>query len=108
MNTTLLALVATECKAAAEKETTLEGRVTAAMKAAKNHWMVTDDNSQFQGAVAAIYELSDDETKERIKAEMDSLRYLSAMMSGVAVDFDAIPKLENPIGLMKSWRECAA
>jgi len=104
-NTTLISLVAHECRTACKDETTLEGRVAKAMKAAKHHWMVTDENEQFHGAVCAIYELSDEVTQERIKAELDSLRYLSALMSGVEVDIEKVPKLENAIGLMKAFNE---
>jgi hypothetical protein len=107
MNQALLAIVASECKAAAAQETTLEGRIKACFKAAKNHWMVTDENAQMQGAVAAIYELSDEPTKARIKTEWNALRNLGAILDGVPLSLDQIGMPENPIGLLKMWKECA-
>ena len=107
MNTTTIAIVAAECKHAAEGKETLEERIQAAFDVARNHWLITDDNERFQGGVAAIYELSDEDTRERIKQEMDSLRTLSAMLSGVPIDFDRFndqTKELKPIGLMKKWK----
>jgi len=104
MNNGVLAIGAAECKGAAERETTLEGRLTAAFRVAKDLWMTTDENEQFQSAVAAVHMLSSDEDKQRIESEMLQLRTLSALLSGVPVDLDAIKKSENPIGLMKLWK----
>lgn len=103
MNNTIISIVATECRHAAEKETTLDDRIAAAMNVAKDHYLTTDNDERFRGAIAAIYELSDEETRYRIKEEMDALKYLSAMLSDVSVNLDAMPKIENPIGLIKTW-----
>lgn len=105
MNNVMLSLVATECREAARSADTLDDRIKAAFKAARNHWMVRDENEQFQGAVAGIYELSDETDRERIKMEMDGLRALSALFSGVPVDMSQIPIPEKPIGLLKTWKE---
>jgi hypothetical protein len=107
MNTTIISIVAAECKRAAEGKETLEERIDAVFEVARNHWLTTDENERFQGGVAAIYELSDEDTRERIKQEMDSLRTLSAMLSGVPVDverFNEETKEMKPIGLMKKWK----
>lgn len=100
-----ISIVMIECRAAASGATTLEGRIKAAFKSACNHWMVLDDNQRFQGAVAAVWDLSDDETKSRIEGEMKSLRTLSAICSGVPVDFAQIETPQNPIGLLGKWHE---
>lgn len=105
MNKAMFALVATECREAIKNEATLEGRLRAAMKVAKHHWMMPDEDTKLKGAVASVYEVSDEETKARIEVELKSLQYLSAMLAGVQVDLNSIPKLENPIGILKLWQE---
>ena len=112
MSATLVALVATEAREAAKDCTTLDERIRAAMKSAANHWMVLDRDQQFQGAVTAIYELSDEATRERLTRELDVLKALSAVVQGVPVDFGALVGVEGeapePIGLSKFWREAIA
>ena len=112
MSATLVALVATEAREAAKDCTTLDERIRAAMKSAANHWMVLDRDQQFQGAVAAIYELSDEATRERLTRELDVLKALSAVVQGVPVDFGAVvgdeEKAPELIGLSKFWREAIA
>lgn len=105
MSDVMLALVATEAREAIKNETTLENRLRTAMKAAANHWMVLDRDTQFRGAVAAVYEVSDEDDRQRIEQELDALKFINAMLSGVPVDMDRRPKAENPIGLTKLWTE---
>ena len=109
MNNAVLAIVATEAKQAAQKETTLEGRLRAAMNAVKDHWMVTDDDVRFQGAVAGAHMLSDDSDKKRIEFELRFLRTMSAASSGVPVNLGALLEEAGedyePIGLTKLWHE---
>lgn len=105
MNTTLISLVAMEAKLAAKGETTLDGIVTKCFEGVKNHWAATRDEDKFNGAVCAIYELVSEDDKERVKEELKMIRSLSALLSGVPVDFDQLPHIENPIGLMKRWTE---
>src|SRR6478609_6514239 len=100
----IISLVSHECTSACEGMTTIEERIPAAMKAARDHYMRPTENEMFMGACCALYELSDEPTKARIKSELESIKYLNAMISGVAVDLDAIPKLENPLGLMAAFR----
>lgn len=105
MNTAALEILVHEATRAAQSETTLEGRMSTVFKVAREHWMITDEHEQLQGALAALVQLSDEETKERILAEVESIKYLNAMLSGVAVDLDRVPKLEKPIGLMGKWHD---
>ena len=100
----VLMIAVTEAKRAAEKETTLEGRLKVAMNATKDHWMVTDAEEQFRAAIGAVLLLSEGEDKDRIMLEMKQLRILGAMANGVPVDFEQIKPLENPIGLTKLWK----
>ena len=104
MNDGVLAIAVTEAKAAAEGETTLEGRLTKAMEATKDHWMATDEDTQFRAAIGAVLLLSEDEDKARLEEEISQLKTVQAMISGVPVDFNAMEPMENPIGLMKMWR----
>lgn len=98
-------LVFAEAKAAAKDAPDLDSRIQAAMKAAKNHWLTADENKQFGAAVAAIRDLSDDETKERIDEELRGLQALSALLSGVPVNMEAVSMATEPLGLMKIWKE---
>ena len=100
-----LMIVIAEAKSAAEGKDTLEDKLTAAMNSARNHWMVLDEDKQFRGAVGAVMLLVDDETKRRLELEMKSLNALSAMISGVPVDIEQIEVSEDPIGLLKMWKE---
>ncbi len=100
-----LMIVIAEAKSAAEGEDTLEDKLTAAMNSARNHWMVLDEDKQFRGAVGAVMLLVDDEDKHRLELEMKALNALSALMSGVPIDIDTIEVSDDPIGLMKMWKD---
>ncbi len=100
-----LMIVIAEAKSAAEGKNTLEDKLTAAMNAARNHWMVIDEDKQFRGAVGAVMLLVDDETRDRIELEMKTLNAMSAIFSGVPVDIERVEVAEDPIGLLKMWKE---
>lgn len=110
----LFQIVATECAHACAGEPDLEVRFRKSMKAAHNHWMATQDQDQFKGAIGGVLmakETTDDE-KARIKATVESLRAFSAMISGVPVDMDAmIEKSKNgpeTLPLIAWWHEAKA
>jgi len=105
MNNAVISIVCTECKSAAEKETTVRGRLIAAFKVARNHWMATDEQEQFQGAVAAVHILSNEEDKRRLEQELLLLRTLNAASSGVPVAFEDLPVPTDPIGVLGLWHE---
>ena len=83
---------------------TLEDKFNISFKAAHNHWMFVDEDEQFKGAIGAVCLHATEEEKTRIMAELDSLRTLNAMLSGVSIDFSNVPDLENPIGITKMWK----
>ncbi len=85
-NTEVL-LVAAECENAA-KEKDFDARLDKCCEAAKDHWMVLDEEKQFKGAMLAAYRESNDEEKERIELSLKSLRILSALISGIPVDLE--------------------
>jgi len=79
-----------------------------AMNAAATNGIITDEDLQFQGAVGGLlmwaHKREDDELTERITKELGVLRALSAALSGVVIDTGQLT-LENPLGLMKRWKE---
>ena len=83
----------------------LEDRLKSAMEAALNHWLIIDESKQYQSAIGAVLSTASEEEKERIEESLTALKYLEAMVSGVAVDLDYIPKQENPLKLMGIWHE---
>ena len=105
MNEAVLMIAVTEAKEAAKVEASLEGKLRAAMNATKNHWMATDQDTQFKAAIGAVLLLIDGEEKSRLEEELLALKNVNAMFSGVSVNIDAIKVPENPIGVMKMWQE---
>jgi hypothetical protein len=106
MTDTVILLMVAEVKERINPEYSLEDRLRTAMEITYHHWTTTDLDKQFKGAVAGVYSATEDEDERlRIQLELETLRDLSAMLSGVPINFDAIKPLENPIGLMKLWRE---
>jgi hypothetical protein len=102
----LIHIIIALSKSVIKPDDSLEDRCRAAMKAAHANGIVTDEELQFKGAVAAVFvESTDEDEKERIRLELETLRDLSALLSGVPVDLEAIQPLENPIGLRKLWVE---
>ena len=97
-----------DAKRVAEGADTLEDKLIAAMNETRNHWMVTDEDKQFRAAVGAVMLLVDDDTRYQIELEMKTLNALSAMISGVPVDIENIETPDEPIGLMKIWKELRA
>lgn len=83
----------------------LEDRLRIAMRKIIGYWCVTDEDKQFRAAIGAVLCEADDEEKIRIEEELDTLKVLNAAISGVPVNFDAVRISENPIGLVKLWRE---
>lgn len=108
MNDTALRIAMAEAKGAVERagDGSLEDRLRAAMKATYRHWMATDEDVQFRAAVGGVLLATDDEAeKERLTAEVHQLRLLSATLSGLPIDPEAITPLEEPIGIMRLWHE---
>ena len=80
---------------------------------ANGHWMVTDDDLCFRGAMAAV--LLDPKTteddKRRITFTLEQVRSIGAMMSGVPVNVEqalANPEKIEPVPLIKLWQEAKA
>lgn len=98
-------IIAAEANLANAKEQPLEDRLRSAMKAGRNFWMSTNEDIRFRGSIGAVLLHCSDEERERLSEELDVLKNFSALLGGVAVDMTQIKKPDNPIGLMKMWRD---
>lgn len=110
MNDATFSIVAIEAKSACEGEPDLVERIKKAMRAAKNHWVVTQEEEQFRGALGGAMLASDDTDQERIKASLLPLQALAAAIQGVPVDFERVLS-DDPdklIPLRKLWDEVQA
>lgn len=111
-NTMLIAIH--EAKGAAESESgNLEAKLTAAMKATKDHWLITSDDERIRAAVGGVMLVYGKDSKEyaRLEQEMNVIRKLNAMLfagqQGLSVDIDENTfKTEyEPIGILKLWEK---
>lgn len=116
---TLFAIGGTEAKHACSPGATLTENLTAAMRAMKGHWLVTDEQQQFLCAVGGVMTFCGPDSAEwgRLEREVKNMKRLASMLTalqqGVPVDFVAMLKqveVENtegfePIGLQKMWRD---
>lgn len=99
-------IAVTDAEHAAKRENGLIAKVVMAMKETYNHWLLTDDDERFKAAVAgAIMACDNENDREHLKDEMKSLNSLSALLTGVPVDFSKVKTPKNPIGLMNLWLE---
>jgi uncharacterized protein YhbP (UPF0306 family) len=111
-NPTVVVMVAVESKEAIDRllaerpEADFKEKMLVAVKAAKEQFMAPNDDEQFKGVVAALYERSDDAMRSRIKADLESLKILNAMLHGVQVDLSSVKPSKNPLGLMGMFHEC--
>jgi hypothetical protein len=108
-------LIETECRDKFASLSTAEERLGVAFKAAHNHWMFTDEQDQFKGAVGAVLiSLKEGPEFEKVQKALRQLRKFSALLSalqaGIPVDTDAMLKQqeeekdETPtIPLNKMW-----
>ena len=115
MSDTMLALVMAECEHPVKQcAGDLKAKLRAAMNSAKDHWMVTDDDTQFRGSVGAVMKHYGKESNEwrALEDEINALRkvsaFLAAVQAGLTVNLPDLgvdePKSES-IGLIKMWRE---
>lgn len=104
-NTTLIAISEIRGLIKDVKET--EKMLKVAMEAARNHWLVIDENKRFTSAVGAVMaELGEDhEDYETLLKEMKVLQVVGAMLSGVPVNLEAAIPPENSFGLLKMWKD---
>jgi hypothetical protein len=96
---------------ASNPDATLEDRLKASMKEMSSFWMTTDDDLRFRGALGGVLETLDRDSADynRLIREIEAIRNLSALMSGVPVDiaraFSESEDKPEPIGAIGMWRE---
>jgi len=104
----------TELQSSIDPKQPLEERLKVAMRAALNHWLVIDEESQFKMAVGAVMLSATEEEKERIEIDLKFLKSMSAAASGVPIDFGRLMKElgedseVKAVGLRKLWDEVKA
>lgn len=107
MSTTHM-IIAMEAREACEAETDLTERIKVAMRHAKDHWMETNEEEQFKGALVAAMDVSTEDEKDLITRSLQPMKILAAMMSGVPVDFEAVEMQDDLLSLQKFWHEVKA
>jgi len=74
-----------------------------AFKKARQHWLVTEESEQFQGAIGAVYETSTKEEKETIRAQLSQIRAASDFMDGKSLP--VIDLIDYGFNIVKIWHE---
>jgi hypothetical protein len=105
-------IAAAEARSRCKGEPDVVERIRKAMRACRNHWMVTNEPDQFRAAVAAALLESEGADKDRIERSAAALNKIGAMLgalpAGVPVDIEAMaaePKQDDLIPLRKLWDE---
>ena len=87
-------------------------KLKVAMRLTKNHWLVTDPDVQFRGAIGGVMMHYGKESEEfkRLEWELQQLRRLeitiNAAKEGLSTSFNIADDNQfSPIGLLKLWRE---
>lgn len=114
-------LIEAECREKLAAVSTAEEALRIAFKAAHNHWMFTDEQDQFKGALgAALIRLKEGPEFERLQKSIRALGKLSAMLNalqqGVPVNLEAMLEEQERekedgielIPLQKLWQEARA
>ena len=100
----MVQIISAECQSI--KESDLSERIRQCMRLAYGHWMTTEEEVQFKGALAGAMLLSDEKDTELIVDSLKPLKALSALMSGVPVDMTRVLEdvdLDKVIPLRKLW-----
>lgn len=110
MNNSMLAasMIEAEARDAIKNADSLEDKLKAAFNVARNHWMFTDENTQFSGGVGAVMVSVGPEHEyfARLETELKMLRGLNALLSGIPVDISQIvPEGFEAVGLNNIWHE---
>ncbi len=114
MYETAAVLMASEIREDLASLTKAEDMLRVAFKNAFNHWMFTDEQDQFKGAVGAVLlRLRTGPEYDRVNVALRSLSrfsaILNALQAGVPVDFEALnaqddmPKADEVISLNQMW-----
>lgn len=106
VDATELALVVASIRDAASGVANIEERAKALMRAAREHWMIRDENVQLMGAMAALLETATEEERPRLERFLTINKSINALLSGVPVDVDRVMEDETePYPILKWWNE---
>ena len=108
-------LVEAECRDKLTTLTKAEDVLAITMKVAHNHWMYTDEQTQFKGGIgAALLHLESGEEFDRVNAALSQLGKVSALLHAlqqcIPVNFEEIdiPKADSVIPLREIWNNAKA
>ena len=110
-NSVLIAITETKMQIEKMTDEPVETRLRKAMQEMQHHRLVTNQDEQFQAAVGAVLVTATDDEKERINAELKTLKALNAAVDGIPVDISrALGDMSNyeSVGLTKIWKEVTA
>jgi pyruvate-formate lyase-activating enzyme len=108
----LLSIIITEARSAATANGgSIADRFKAAARVTKNHWLVTNEDARFRGAVGGVMNSYGEGTPEyeRLEKEIRMIRKYGAILAAASAGLEVSPpELEKgfePIGLLNLWRE---
>lgn len=95
MAETAAGLIEAECRSELQSLTKAEDVLAVTFKAAHGHWMFTDEQDQFKGALgAALIHLKEGPEFQRVERSLRALGKLSALLNalqqGLSVDMEAM------------------
>lgn len=102
-------LVSAECEHAIGDERDAVRMLSMAFEAAKCHYMITDEEQQFKGALNAVLKKmgSDHSEKDRLTTEIKLLSqmgaWVQALQQGLSVNPPEIPEGFEAFGVRKMW-----
>ena len=105
---TAISIIEAESRDIVDAANTVEGKLTAAFSIARDHWMFTDEDTQFQAAIGVVMSKLDKDSIDyrRMEEDLTVMRILNAMISGVPVDLSQIGERETEtLGLVKMWKD---
>ena len=102
-------IVLTNARESVTEEDTLDEKAVLVFKLALNEsctWFVNTDNDRFMVGIVALTALvEDEETKERIKQEVQFLQALNMSATGIPIDLGSMLGGMEPIGLQRLFEE---
>ena len=107
-------IVAQIAQSSIDAEAPLKDMLKQALKGAIENGLTTDENTNYRGALAAVLValVKNDrhEDKEKLEKELEAIKSMNALLSGVPVDISTMMERAGgedfeAIGIMKLWDE---
>jgi len=83
----------------------LEDRLRLSFSVTRHHWLVTNEDERFKAGVGGVLLSASPDEQTRLAAEMRVLGTLSAAMTGVPIAAGALETGQEPVGLLRIWKE---